>query len=257
MTLKKQIIATLLLAGATSFASAQSATDWTGWYLGGNAGYAFGKSNVTTSTVFSPTGYFANANVPSLNASGDDSVKPKGFTGGVAFGYNAQNGNTVYGFEMDAGAFSLKGDRTTTAVYPNNAPTTYTINETTKGGYLVTARGRVGVAFGRNLWYGTAGLALASIKMDDSFSDTFATAAEGVSQSKSKLGWTIGGGYEYDMQNHWSFKAEVLYVDLGKVSEDSSNLTAFTPPSSFPTNTFTHTADLKAEAIRFGFNYRF
>lgn len=257
MTLRAQIITTLLLAGATGFASAQSTTDWTGWYLGGNAGYAFGKSKVTTSTVFSPTGYFANGNLPSLNANGSDTVKPKGFTGGLTFGYNAQDGAMVYGFEMDANIFSMKGDRSVTAVYPNNSPTTYTINEATKGGYLVTARGRLGGAYGRNLWYGTAGLALASIKIEDHFSDTFATAAESVSKSKSKLGWTIGVGYEYDMQNHWSFKAEALYLDFGRVSTDSTNLTAFTPPIAFPTNTFTHSADLKSEAIRIGFNYRF
>ncbi|HTL97419.1 MAG TPA: hypothetical protein VL181_01320, partial [Holophagaceae bacterium] len=66
MTLGRHLIISLLFLGAAGFASAQSATDWTGWYLGGNAGYAFGKSDVTTSTVFSPTGYFANGNVPYL-----------------------------------------------------------------------------------------------------------------------------------------------------------------------------------------------
>ena len=266
MTSRRHLVTTLLFLGATAFASAQSASDWTGWYLGGNAGYAFGKSNVTTSTVFSSTGYFASGNVPYLNADGSGSVKPKGFTGGLAFGYNAQSGTTVFGFDMDANAFGVKGDRSVTAVYHNNAPTTYTINETTKGGYLVTARGRLGGAIGRNLWYGTAGLALASIKIEDRFSDTFASAAESLSKSKTKAGWTVGVGYEHDMQNHWSFKAEALYVDFGKVSGESSNLTdmessappvALTTSVSYPSSTFTHTADLKAEVIRFGFNYRF
>ena len=257
MTLKRHLVTTLLFIGATGFASAQSATDWTGWYLGGNAGYGFGKSNVTTSTVFSPTGYFANSSVNSINAMGADSVKPKGFVGGVTFGYNAQSGATVFGFEMDANAASLKGDRSTTVVYPGFAPTSYTINQRTKTDYLVTLRGRVGYATGGNLWFGTLGVAQTAIKIEDSFSDTFATAAESASRSKSKLGWTVGIGYEYDMQNHWTFKAEALYMDFGKVSEDSTNLTAYTPPTAYPSNTFTHTADLKAEAIRIGFNYRF
>ncbi|HXC16329.1 MAG TPA: outer membrane beta-barrel protein [Holophagaceae bacterium] len=255
--MKRNLLASLLLVGATTIGSAQSVTNWTGFYLGGNAGYAFGKSDVTTSTVFSPTGYFANSSVNSINATGADSVKPKGFTGGLTLGYNAQDGAAMYGFEMDLNAFSVKGDRSTTVVYPGFAPTTYTVNQTTKGGYLGTFRGRIGYAAGRSLWYGTAGLALASIKIEDSFSDTFATAAESASKSKTKAGWTLGGGYELDMQNQWSFKAEVLYVDLGKVSTSSSNLTAFTPAMAFPMNTFSHSANLKSEAIRFGFNYRF
>ncbi|HJV39396.1 MAG TPA: outer membrane beta-barrel protein [Geothrix sp.] len=257
MNLSKPLLTALLIAGAAGAASAQSAGDWTGFYLGVNAGYGFGKSDVATSTVFSSTGYFANSSVASINATGADSVKPKGFEGGLTFGYNAQSGHTVYGFEMDANASGLKDDRSTTVVYPGFAPSTYTINQTTKAEYLVTLRGRVGYADNRNLWFGTAGLALTSIKIEDSFSDTFATAAESVSKSKSKTGWTLGAGYEYVTPDHWTFKAEVLYVDFGKVSVDGGILTAYTPSIAYPTSTFTHTANLKAEVVRVGFNYRF
>ena len=257
MNLSKHLLTTLLIAGAAGAASAQSAANWTGFYLGANAGYGFGKSDVTTSTVFSSTGYFANSSVASISATGADSVKPKGFEGGLTFGYNTQTGHTVYGFEMDANTFNLKGDRSTTVVYPGFAPSTYTINQTTKAEYLVTLRGRVGYADNRNLWFGTAGLALTSIKIEDSFSDTFATAAESVSKSKSKTGWTLGAGYEYAAPDHWTFKAEILYVDFGKVSVDGGTLTAYTPPTAYPTSAFTHTANLKSEVIRIGFNYMF
>nr|WP_306671946.1 outer membrane beta-barrel protein [Geothrix sp. SG10] len=257
MHVSKHLLTALLAVGIAGTASAQSATNWTGFYLGANAGYGFGKSDVTTSTVFSTTGYFAASSVASINAIGADSVKPKGFEGGLTFGYNAQTGHTVYGFEMDANAFSLKDDRSTTVVYPGFAPTTYTINQTTKAEYLVTLRGRVGYADNRNLWFGTAGLALTSLKIEDSFSDTFATAAESVSKSKSKLGWTLGAGYEYATPDHWTFKAEILYLDFGKVSVDGGTLTAFTPATAFPTSPFTHTANLKSEVVRIGFNYKF
>ena len=49
-----------------------------------------------------------------------------------------------------------------------------------------------------------------------------------------------GVGGEYALMNGWSVKAEYLYVDLGRVSTTSANLTAFTPPSAFPANVFTH-----------------
>jgi opacity protein-like surface antigen len=176
---------------------------------------------------------------------------------GLTFGYNAQNGATVYGFEMDADAFGVKGDRSAGAVYVVAPLTAFTLGETTKADCLVTLRGRIGYADGNSLWYGTAGVAQTAIKIEDSFSDTFATAAESVSKSKSKTGWTLGAGYEYTMPNRWSFKAELLGLDFGKVSVDGGTLTAFTPAVPFPTNTFSHTAKLKSEVVRVGFNYRF
>jgi outer membrane immunogenic protein len=135
--------------------------------------------------------------------------------------------------------------------------TAFTIQETTKTDYLATLRGRVGYANGQNLWFATAGIAMTSIKIEDTFTDTFATAAESVSKSKSKTGWTLGAGYEYAMPNNWSFKAELLYLDFGKVTTDGSTLTAFTPVTSFPMNPFSHSATLKGEVIRVGFNYKF
>ncbi|WP_243303717.1 outer membrane protein [Geothrix oryzisoli] len=256
MNLSKHLLTALLIAGTAGAASAQSA-NWTGFYLGANVGYGFGKSDVTTSTVFSPTGYFATASIPQIQDSGAGHVSPKGFAGGLTFGYNAQSGTTVYGFEIDAGTFGLKGDRTAGSAYAVAPTTSYSLKETTKADYLATLRGRIGYADNRNLWFGTAGLALTSIKIEDTFSDTFATAAESVSKSKSKVGWALGAGYEYAAPDQWTFKAEILYVDFGKVSVDGSTLTAFTPAIAFPTNTFTHTANLKAEVVRIGFNYRF
>ena len=277
MKLNRHLLITLLLAGTAGVASAQATANWTGFYVGLNAGYGSGKSDVTTATTYSGTGYFASTSVTSLNASGMDSVSPKGFTGGLTFGYNAQSGTTVYGFEMDANSFNLKGDRSITHVYPGFEPTGYTIKQTTKTDYLTTLRGRVGYANGQGLWFVTAGAAMTSIKIEDDFTDTYAAAAESVSKSKSKTGWTIGVGYEFAMPNNWSFKAEILYLDFGKVTADGSTLTtdnsivpplvvgstsaAIAPPAaalvSWPTNPFTHSATLKGEVVRIGFNYRF
>ena len=47
--------------------------------------------------------------------------------------------------------------------------------------------------------------------------------------------------------NGWSVKAEYLYVDLGRTSTTSTNLTAFAPATAFPTNVVTHAVDLAFE----------
>ena len=72
------------------------------------------------------------------------------------------------------------------------------------------------------------------------FTDTFAAARESASIDTTRYGWTAGVGGEYVLMNGWSVKPEYLYVDLGRVSTTSANLTAFTPPSAFPANVFTH-----------------
>ena len=45
-------------------------TDWKGFYAGGNAGDTLGRATANTTTVFSPTGYFAASSVPAIAAAG-------------------------------------------------------------------------------------------------------------------------------------------------------------------------------------------
>jgi outer membrane immunogenic protein len=40
------------------------ASNWTGFYVGLNAGGAWGRSDATTTTVFSPTGFFVPPALP-------------------------------------------------------------------------------------------------------------------------------------------------------------------------------------------------
>ncbi len=69
--------------------------DWKGFYVGGNSGGVKGHSDAFTSTVFSPTGYFALSSVPAIAAVGHQTLSPSGFTGGGQAGYNFQTGATA------------------------------------------------------------------------------------------------------------------------------------------------------------------
>jgi outer membrane immunogenic protein len=231
--------------------------NWSGFYVGVNAGGAWGRSNADTSTVFSPVGYFATSSVPAIAATGAQSIHSSGFTGGAQAGYNWQTGPAVFGVEVDFNYLGLKGSTNGSALYPCCAPTGFTINSSISPGWLFTARPRLGYAADNWLVYVTGGLAVARIKGDFTFTDTFATALETASISTTKTGWTVGAGAEVGLQGPWSLKVEYLYVNLGSVSTTSTNLTAFTPPIAFPTNVFTHSMDLKANIVRVGLNYRF
>lgn len=233
--------------------------DWTGFYVGLNAGGAWSESNPTTATIFSPVGYFATTSTPAIGIVGNQNINRASFTGGLTGGYNWQVSSAVLGIEADFNYFGFKGSATGTALYPCCAPTAFTVGTSESADWLATVRGRIGfLATPAFLLYGTGGLAVANVRASYLFTDTFATANESASISTTRYGWTAGVGGEYALMNGWSIKAEYLYVDLGRASTTSTNLTAFGPPAVlFPANVFTHTANLTSNIGRVGINYKF
>lgn len=248
-----------LPSGSAAGAGASAeATQWKGIYFGGYAGVGIGRSAMNTSTVFSPTGYFATTSVPAIAAAGAQRVTLNGFNGGVQGGYNFQRGRVVFGLEADLGGLNREGTPFSPAVtYPCCAPTAFRVTQTLKTGWLATVRPRAGFTSGKTLFYGTAGVAVHSFHYKSVFSDTFATAAESATADANKTGWIAGGGVEYKLHPHWSLKGEYLYADFGQVKVTSTNLTAFSPPIAFPTNVFTHNADLISHIVRGGVNWHF
>jgi outer membrane immunogenic protein len=252
----------VVLTTAASFGQSK-VDDWKGFYAGANVGGAFGGSNVRTTTVLDPTaGYFVDTDIPQIAAAGKHDVGLDGFTGGVQLGYNATAGKTfLIGAEFDFGGMNLESTKTDGAVYICCPPASFSITQKVGASWLMTARPRIGITHGKALIYGTGGLAVTNIHDKVLFTDNDANALEGGGRNENKIGWTVGGGVEYQIKAHWSLKGEYLYVNFGRVSSTSTNLIAtpggVTPPTSFPTNVFTHSADLHANIIRAGLNYRF
>src|SRR5262249_57619444 len=75
------VVILLVLSGA---GSAQS---FKGFYVGGSVGGANGNSDAKTSTVFSPTGYFAASSVPAIAPVVAQNPSGNGFAGGGQAGY--------------------------------------------------------------------------------------------------------------------------------------------------------------------------
>jgi outer membrane immunogenic protein len=170
--------------------------NWTGFYIGGNVGGAWGNFDPTTSTVFSPVGYFATSSVPAINAAGIQSSKPSGVTGGFEAGYNWKIRNFDLGVEGDLEALSLSNSMSSGAVYPCCAPTAFTVTSNVSTTWLATIRGRLGYAVNNWLFFVTGGAAFTDLRGNFAFSDTFANAAESASFSDTKTGYTVGGGVE-------------------------------------------------------------
>ncbi len=184
---------------------------WSGFYIGINGGYGWGASNVTSAA---PPG----------------GPKPKGWLGGGTIGYNLQTGNWVWGVEGDVDISTIKGS-TTAGTGVCAAPGCETRNR-----WLATGRGRIGYAFDRFLPYLTGGAAFGDIKMSPN---------TGLSETKTKVGWTVGAGLEYAFMGAWSTKIVYLYIALGKANCSATACGIDTDVT------------FKANIVRLGVNYRF
>jgi outer membrane immunogenic protein len=143
-------------------------------------------------------------------------AKPSGVVGGATAGYNWQSGQIVFGLEGDLQG-TAADDRFANYKFSNP--------------WFGTVRGRVGYAFNNVMVYGTGGLAFGSLQAE----------MNGLQQSQTSAGWTVGAGAEVGIYQNWTAKIEYLYVDL------SSN--------SYTLTNGTHGLDFST--VRVGVNYHF
>jgi len=232
---------------------------WTGGYVGINAGYAGGKfktdfDNFTPLPTAEITALRAPVYPFDLDGSSEDNAN--GFVGGVQAGYNWQFSNGfVLGAEADFQGSTLKSKITGSA---GDDITSVYSEIKTKVDWWGTVRGRIGyAATERFLVYGTGGLAYGKVKTSYRFGvavngeEDFAT---GFSTSKTKAGWTIGGGAEYAITNNWTLKSEYLYTDLGK-AKDRATLVDFNGGGFGPSGDVS--SSVKFHTVRVGLNYKF
>ncbi len=219
------------------------AYNWTGFYAGLNAGYAWGRSNI--SSTLDPV---LTLNRQTVGEAASPSLDPNGFIGGGQIGYNYQVNQFVLGLEADFDYFHLSDSQASTTTYPVLGGT-FNSYAAVRTDWLFTLRPRLGYAVDNFLIYGTGGLAVTRVKYDEAFSD-FTGAVDNFSVSETKTGWTAGGGVEYALRNNWSLKAEYLYAHFGSISA--------APLFSTSTSTlFRHDVPLNANIVRVGANYKF
>ena len=121
-------------------------SNWSGCYIGANAGATWGRSDTTwTGITESPTGFAAGA-ATVIPAAANARFGNTGFVGGGQVGCNYQNGSLVLGVEADAQYTGLNVTRTAVSLGDTNGgPPTITpgnITENFQSRWLSTARAR-------------------------------------------------------------------------------------------------------------------
>jgi outer membrane immunogenic protein len=209
---------------ARPYAAPPTAYDWSGFYIGGNVGWASGTTSISD---------------PAFDWFGSTFDRRKdSFTGGGQIGWNYQRGRAVFGIEADMNWLNLGK----TELYDTAVGRDPSVVINWKWSWLATVRGRAGVAVDDILVYLTAGAAFARPRF--SWTELDDPPDSWPEFGGVRVGWTVGGGIEYGVGSNWSVKLEGLYVDLGK--EESTNLNGF--PLEVRTTAFIG---------RVGLNYRF
>jgi outer membrane immunogenic protein len=224
---------------------------WSGVYIGGQIGYAWGTDNASW------TGTANNLD----RAAGSFGLGPQGVIGGAHVGYNLQPTTPafswlVFGIEGSVDGTSL--GKTVTVPLADFARVTFgsmtaSSSESVQGSF----RGRLGIAWDRFLVFGEGGVAVTSF--DTTYFDTtgFFTGIPGTNAavSNTRAGFTFGGGVEYAVTDNWSVQAEYRHSNFGRTSDfPYANPNIFVLPAGgffvaqhWPTE----------DQVQFGVSYRF
>ncbi len=247
--------------------------NWTGFYVGLNGGYSWGRANTNISGV-SPL-----APLLPIAAFAPFGRNVDGGIAGGQIGYNWQidprwvlglEGDAQWSGERSSTALSLVGPRFGSSIIgipvgvgaDFNSIITQTANLAHELRWFATFRGRAGfLADPQTLLYATGGLAVGEFRYSAQTTTSiqvfgpgsagttplgaplvFAGAA--ASSSDTRVGWTVGAGVERKFSPNWSGKLEYLYMDFGSKTYFSGTLNQAS-------------VSFRDQILRAGINYQF
>ena len=213
-----------------------AAYDWSGFYLGLNAGGAgsHGCWNLT-----------AIAGLPPGATPSEGCNTATGALAGGQIGYRWQSANWVFGVEAQGDWANLKGSNASlVALIP--------YNNFTKVDAIGLFTGQVGYTWNNVLLYVKGGAAVTDNRYSSSFPVGNAFAAAGVpfnTASDTRWGGAVGAGVEYGFAPNWSVALEYDHIFMGHPS------VVFPASAIAVTRTDTIGQDVDMGTIRL--NYRF
>ena len=207
---------------------------WTGVYLGGQVGYEWGATDGSYTQVVPPI--VGALFVPGGTFFRSFGHNASGVVGGGHVGYHYQFNQFVVGLEGDVNGSSYQGS---SLIAP-----AFVLLSRERTPVDASIRGRVGVAFDRVLVYATGGGAFGGF--ETSLFNT--TTGFGETHHPGRLGWTVGGGVEYAIDNNWSVRAEYRYTNYGGFDVSYTTLT---------TTPITVHYNATDNRVQVGFSYKF
>ncbi len=206
-----------------------AAANWSGFYVGGNVGFAW-----TDSSFMHLEGGAATGETFSNN--------PNGFLGGAQIGARYQFQSNLYlGIEA---AFSFRNaddqTRTDLAATPRH--------RLSEVGNIWSVSGSVGYAFGRYLAYAKAGYASTELHYENILIATGAILGQ---STKQVGGFVLGAGLEYAFTNNLSLGLEYSYYNFSVGNQQQYNTAGVAVAAINASN------DLSSHVAAVKLNYRF
>jgi outer membrane immunogenic protein len=213
--------------------------DWSGFYIGANAGYGWARDdhadlqNGGGFFTFGPGGIFG----------GRQRVEPRGAVYGGQIGYNWQTSNWVFGFELAGDGSSLR--RTNPGIF---GPGDFLRSQVDD---FLTVTGRVGYAFNNWLPYIKGGYAGADLRTRD-----FDVLGNSLDHREWRSGYVIGAGLEYGITPNWTVGVEYNYLDFGTSTWSGNSIGPGAPGFPPPGQEF-YSDRLKISTVTGRINYKF
>ena len=232
-----------MLASSAALAQSPPVYNWSGFYIGVNAGGGWAEVEEGLS-IPGRLGY-------------QTSVTDSGFTGGVQLGYNWFIApNWLFGIEGDINY--LRGARQDTFRFINTGEDVVGRQET-KLRRLSTVRGRLGYVWASTAFYATGGLAIGDVKSDVSATRSDCRSRRSdicrrlfLDPNRLDSGWR----HRALFSNRFSLKVEYLHFDLGDFNYNVNRATGTDLLPAVPSQWLAN-GKVTGDIVRFGVNYRF
>lgn len=203
-------------------APAFTSFNWTGAYVGVDAGYSFGRGRYSIPAV----------------ATAYSNPEPSGFSLGAHAGYRYQlQNNIVLGAEARIFANIDSKDKKELVAGVNGGQL-----ENRWGG---DARLSIGFAMDRLMPYIAGGLAFTELKGCATVTMTSPCAAN-TPFSDTRIGWTVGAGLAYAVTNNLIARIDYSYADFGRKNHSTAGVAGGITR-----------AKLETHAVRAGLSYKF
>jgi len=228
--------------------------NWTGFYVGGQAGYAYGDNH----------GAYNFSTPSGIVSDGALSHDAQGVIFGAHVGYNYQfNSSFVAGLEGSVDGTSLIERETLGA--NNAAGDEAVMTSMAQSDIQGAVRARAGYAHGPLLAFAAGGLAIGHFGTQSDLADAVnppppppgaptpspyfdGFATHGLRWT-TRLGWTVGGGVEWAVTDNWSIRGEYRYSDFGFLADS--------PSVALPASFYGGGRHLDQNQVQFGFSYKF
>ena len=235
---------------------------WSGFYLGGNAG--FGTTNQSYTTT--PQATLVSApNINSTSWGAQSQATDSVALAGLQAGYNIEVGSKAL-IGLEAGAEALTAPNTLNYDFSTGSGGALVNDQISRSiPWLGTVQARLGTTIlsPSVLLYVSGGVAYghenikATVNTATPFPGSVPLESFPFSVSADKTGVALGGGFEWLIGDRWSMKADFQSIRLPALSARTSVTTVF-GPQSLPTDAVSFKPSAaQLNIVRLGVNYHF